>query len=168
MSKSTPSFLALLGLVAVAGYQNRGRISEMLSDARQNVPATARGPADGDSTGNGGFLAEIAALFQGGSPDGESGDTAVTRGLADLVSRFRDAGRGDLAESWVSTQANQPMNVDELEDALGHETLAELSQKTGLTRQELLLRLNVALPEVVDRFTPQGRIPTAQEMHSLG
>lgn len=162
MSKSTPSLLALLGLVAVAGYQNRGRISDMLEDARHDTttPAAQTGERQG-------FLAEIAGLFQGGAPDGRSAETALTRGLGDLVSRFRDAGRGDMAESWVSSQANQPMNVTELEDALGHETLDDLTRKTGLTRAELLLRLNVALPEVVNRFTPQGRLPTADETHTL-
>lgn len=164
MSKSTPSLLALLGLVAVAGYQNRGRISDMLTDARQNTASDSFASEGGNRAG---FLAEVAALFQGGAPDGSSGDTAVARGLSDLVRRFHESGRGDMAESWVSEQANRPMNVEELEDALGHETLDDLSQKTGLSRSELLLRLNVALPEVVNRFTPQGRLPTAEEMHSL-
>jgi uncharacterized protein YidB (DUF937 family) len=165
MSKSTPSLLALLGLVAVAGYQNRGRISEMLADARQDTTYDTKRPAPegGHPTG---FMAEVAALFQGGSPDGSSGDTAVARGLGDLVRRFHESGRGEMADSWVSEQANRPMNVTELEDALGHETLDDLSHKTGLSRSELLLRLNVALPEVVNRFTPQGRLPTADEMHS--
>lgn len=162
MSKSTPSLLALLGLVAVAGYQNRGRITEMLADARLNDKRPEHEPV-----GQRGFLDEIAGLFQGGAPDGTSGDAALTRGLGDLVRRFRDAGRGDMADSWVSAEANKPMNVTELEDALGHETLDDLSRKTGLTRAELLLRLNVALPEVVNRFTPQGRLPTADEMHNL-
>lgn len=162
MSRSTPSLLALLGLVAVAGYQNRGRISEMLADARQNDKRPEQEPMGQPS-----FLDEIAGLFQGGTPDGSSGDAVLTRGLGDLVGRFRDAGRGDMAESWVSEQTNQPMNVTELEDALGHETLDDLSRKTGLTRAELLLRLNVALPEVVNRFTPQGRLPTTDEVHNL-
>lgn len=47
MSKSTPSLLALLGLVAVAGYQNRSKI-EMLSDARNEMPGSGQGQvADG-------------------------------------------------------------------------------------------------------------------------
>ena len=162
MSKSTPSLLALLGLVAVAGYQNRGRLSDMLDDARQNTGSPAPNTPERD-----GFLTEIAGLFQGGSPDGSSGESVLSRGLGDLVGRFRDAGRGEMAESWVSTQANRPMNVAELEDALGHETLDDLGRKTGLSREELLLRLNVALPEVVNRFTPQGRLPTGDEMHGL-
>lgn len=150
MSRSTPSLLALLGLVAVAGYQNRDRISEMLSDARQKSTAsgTPLAPAGG------GFLAEIGQFFQGRS---------VSTALGDLVDRFKAAGQGDAVDSWVSDKANTPLGVDELEAALGQETLGELAQKTGLSKAEVLLRLNFALPDVVNRFTPNGRLPTEGE-----
>jgi uncharacterized protein YidB (DUF937 family) len=155
MSRSTPSLLALLGLVAVAGYQNRGRISEMMSDAQQKMNAPGA-PA------NSGFLSEIGQMFQS-NPAGRSISTA----LGDLVDRFRASGQGSTADSWVSDQANRPIPVTELEAALGSQTLADLSQRTGLSRQELLLRLNVALPEVVNRLTPNGRLPAEDEAHSL-
>lgn len=154
MSRSTPSLLALLGLVAVAGYQNRDRISEMLSDARQK----AAGPGSALSPSGGGLIAEIGEYFQA-SP--------VSTALGDLVERFKSAGRADAAQSWVSDKANMPIGVDELEAGLGNETIAALVQKTGLSRAELLLRLNVALPEVVNRFTPNGRLPTENEAQAL-
>lgn len=150
MSRSTPSLLALLGLVAVAGYQKRDRISEMLSDARQRstVSRTPQEPAGG------GFISEVGQFFQGRS---------VSTALGDLVDRFKAAGQGDAADSWVSDKANMPLGVDALEAALGQETLAELAQKTGLSQAEVLLRLNVALPDVVNRFTPNGRLPAGGE-----
>lgn len=155
MSRSTPSLLALLGLVAVAGYQNRGRISEMLNDAHQKMasPGTPSG---------GGFLSEIGQFFQS-NPTGKSVSTA----LGDLVSRFQATGHGATAQSWVSDQTNKPVSVDELKAALGTETLVELAQKTGLSQEELLLRLNVALPEVVNRFTPNGRLPVDAESNAI-
>lgn len=158
MSKSTPSLIALLGLVAVAGYQHRGRISEMLSDAQQRI--TASGPTA--SPGNGGFLSEIGQLFQN-----RTGGRTMSTALGDLVARFTDAGQGTTANSWVSDQANRPLGADDLEAALGQEILAELGQKTGLSREELLGRLNAALPEVVNRFTPNGRLPTYEESQTL-
>ena len=153
MSRSTPSLLALLGLVAVAGYQNRDRISDMLSDARQK--SAASGP-DLVPAG-GGFVAEIGQFFQGCS---------VSTALGDLVDRFKAAGQGDAADSWVSDKANTPLGVGALEAALGQETLADLAQKTGLSQAEVLLRLNVALPDVVNRFTPNGRLPTEGEVQA--
>ena len=154
MSRSTPSLLALLGLVAVAGYQNRDRISEMLSDARQK----ASEPGQTNPPVTGGFMAEVGQLFQ---------TSHLSTALNDLVDRFKASGRGDIADSWVSDKANMPLGVDALEAALGNETLAELAHKTGLPRAELLLRLNVALPDVVNRFTPNGRLPTEGEGQAL-
>lgn len=159
MSKSTPSLIALLGLVAVAGYQNRGRISEMLADARE-APQGARSgaePAPG-SEGGGGFLSEIGGLFGGTAAGG-----TLASGLGDLISRFRENGREAPADSWVSSRANVAMEPAELEAALGSETLDELSRKTGLSRGDLLARLQTALPEVVNRFTPDGRVPNEAE-----
>jgi len=165
MSKSTPSLMALLGLVAFAGYQNRARIADMLADARQN-----RAGADGVSPEQGGFLAEIGQIFQPGpSGVGTAGtdfsstglsSTGLSAALRDLKDRFTATGQGEAAESWISTEANRPLNVEALEAALGPETLDDLARKTGISRAELLLRLNVALPEVVDSMTPEGRLPT--------
>lgn len=163
MSKTTPSLLALLGLVAVAGYQNRARISEMLSDARHKSPESS--PASvrtGQTQDSGGFLSEIGRLFGAGT----SGDTLST-GLGDLMNRFKDSGRAAPADSWVSANPNMPIDAQELEAALGDETLNELAQKTGLSRTELLSRLNAALPEVVNRFTPHGRLPSETEARNF-
>lgn len=184
MSRSSPSLLALLGLVAVAGYQNRGRISEMLSDAHRGgsktTGSTGYAPGGAGSHMNqqsdihsdkqsGGFLSEIGRIFQ---PDtnsglGGAGSTSITSALGDLVDRFRQNGRTEAVDSWVSDRPNMPLNVSELEAVLGEDTMEELSQKVGLSRQELLLRLNTALPEVVNRFTPQGRLPTPLESANL-
>ena len=154
MSRTTPSLLALLGLVAVAGYQNRAKIGEMIDTARQ-APS---GPAA--SNGGGGLLAQIGALFE----DGPGGlGTTVSTGLEDLLARFRSAGQGLKAESWVASGSNLPLHDTDLEAALGDETLAEIGQKTGLSRAELLRRLSTALPDVVNRLTPDGRLPTASE-----
>ena len=158
MSKSTKSLRALLGLVDFVGYQNRSRISEMLPDARQGagVAGCDRAP-DQDS-----FLSEVGEMFRSGL----SG-SGVSAALGDLHSRFKPTGWGAAADSWVSAEPNRPRAVSELEAATGPETLADLGQKTGLSRAELLLRLNAALPEVVNRLTPNGRIPTDEEAQAV-
>ncbi len=163
MSRSTPSLLALLGLVAVAGYQNRGRISEMLADARQRSSDPGLGtPRAGAPRGQEGFIAEVGRLFGAGTTGG-----ILSSGLGELVTRFKDAGRAAPADSWVSAKPNMPIDIDNLEAAIGLESLDELGQKTGLSRKELLLRLSAALPEVVNRFTPEGRLPTEAEARSF-
>jgi uncharacterized protein YidB (DUF937 family) len=157
MSKSTPSLLALLGLVAVAGYQNRGRIGEMLADARQVNPS-----APGGHSQDTGLLSQLGQMFHPGAAG-----SALSSGLADLVTRFRATGHGTAADSWIAPGPNMPLPGHDLEMAIGHETLAELEARTGLPRAELLTRLSLALPEVVNRFTPDGRLPTGPEAQAL-
>jgi uncharacterized protein YidB (DUF937 family) len=92
-NKGMPSLLALLGLVAVAGYQNRGKLRDMISDARTG--AGAGGGASG--TGSGGLLDEIGRTFGGGADSGRN----LKEGLDSLLDRFRTNGQGEKADSWV-------------------------------------------------------------------
>jgi uncharacterized protein YidB (DUF937 family) len=159
-NKGMPSLLALLGLVAVAGYQNRDKLRDMIADARGGTGGAAQPPGTPQS---GGLLDEIGGMF-GGS--GESGRNLKT-GLDSLIERFRTAGHGDKADSWVSAGANQPLQDSELEQAIGSDTIEELSRKTGLSRDELLRRLSTALPDTVHRLTPGGRLPSESEAQDL-
>jgi uncharacterized protein YidB (DUF937 family) len=114
------------------------------------------------SAGSGGLMEEIGQIF--GS--GDAGRN-VSEGLRDLVDRFRSTGQGAKADSWVSMEANRELQPDELETAIGRDTINELSQKTGLSREEILKRLTAALPETVDRLTPDGRLPSEIEAQNL-
>lgn len=159
MSKGMPSTMALLGLLAVAGYQNRKKLAEMIRDASQNRPEEPnRGTKATGTSQMSEVLGEIGSLFGGASAGG-----ALSDGLDGLIERFRSAGQSDAADSWVSTGKNQDLQPDQLASALGDDTVAELARKTGLSRSEVLMRLSRAVPEAVNRFTPDGRLPSASE-----
>jgi uncharacterized protein YidB (DUF937 family) len=55
---------------------------------------------------------------------------------------------------------NKPVTPPQLEQAIGSEVLEVLSKQTGLSREELLARLSREPPDAVDKYTPQGRLPT--------
>ncbi|MFD0936154.1 YidB family protein [Methylobacterium trifolii] len=151
MSDGFPSMTALLGLLAVAGYQNRDKIAEMLGGGKE--PAAAPGRDGGQTSapgGLGGLLGVAAAGGAGGF---------LNSGLGELLDRFTKAGHGDAASSWVNQGPNRELPAPHLEQAIGPDVLATLSQKTGLSREELLARLSRELPGAVDRYTPDGRIP---------
>jgi uncharacterized protein YidB (DUF937 family) len=160
MSRGTPSMIALLGLLAVAGYQNRDKISELLAGRKQE-PGSGAGMGN-EQSGVGGVLGKLGGLLSGGSAG-----SVLSGGLGDLVDRFRQSGHGQAADSWVSTGPNQPIAPDQLEHAIGPDVLNTLSQQTGLSREELLSRLTRELPAAVDKFTPQGRLPTEAEAGRL-
>jgi uncharacterized protein YidB (DUF937 family) len=142
MSRGYPSLTALLGLLAIAGYQNRDKIAEMLKGG-----ANAQG-------GIGGFLDQLRSSFAGVGAGG-----ILNGGLGELLDRFKQNGQGETAESWVGKGPNKPVSPAQLEQAIGPDVLDTLSKQTGIPRDELLARLSRELPEAVDRYTPQGRLP---------
>jgi uncharacterized protein YidB (DUF937 family) len=158
MSRGSPSMVALLGLLAVAGYKNRDKITEMLGGKQ----APGGGPGVNAQRGAGGGLGGLGGLLGGLGAGG-----ILSGGIGELVERFKRNGQGKVADSWVSTGPNQPLASDQLEQAIGPEVLESLSQHTGLSRDELLSRLTRELPEAVDKFTPQGRVPTEDEAARL-
>ena len=91
----------------------------------------------------------------------------LSGGLGDLVDRFKQAGHGETADSWVRTGPNQPLRADQLQQAIGPDVLATLQQQTGLSQDELLARLTRELPNAVDQLTPHGRLPTEAEASRL-
>jgi uncharacterized protein YidB (DUF937 family) len=103
-------------------------------------------------------LDQLRNSFTGASPGG-----ILSGGLAELVDRFRQNGHQETAESWVRTGPNQPVTPSQLQQAIGPEVLDTLSRQTGLSQEELLARLSRELPDAVDRYTPQGRLPTEAE-----
>lgn len=160
MSRGYPSMTALLGLLAVAGYQNRDKIAEFLGGTSNEsaAPGTPGAVTDGQSglnqSGLGGILGQLGSALGGAGAGGLLGG-----GLNELVERFTQNGHGETASSWVNQGPNQEIAPQNLEKAIGPDILATLAQQTGLTREELLSRLSRELPQAVDRYTPDGRVP---------
>jgi uncharacterized protein YidB (DUF937 family) len=164
MAKAYPSMLALLGLVAVAGYQNREKIAEMVGKLGANTPRQPGLPQSGQGGLGGldGLLGGLRGALGGAGAATATGAGGLVRdGLGELVGRFQRNGRGDVAQSWVNHGPNQDIEPNDLETAIGRDVLAELSQRTGLSRDDLLTRLSRQLPSAVDRYTPEGRLPDA-------
>ena len=158
MSRGFPSMTALLGLLAIAGYQNRDKLAEMLGGGAPNqgrLPGQVPGQP-GQQQGGMGGLGGLLGSLGGGGVGGLLGG-----GLGELVESFRQNGHGDVAESWVGTGPNKEVAPDQLEKAIGPDVLSHLTQQTGLSREELLARLSKELPQAVDKYTPEGRIPSA-------
>lgn len=146
MSRKLPSLVALLGLVAVAGYQNREKIGEFVKSLTGSDPADA-------ATG----AIESVRKTLGDGPIA----SRITGGLTELVDQFKTNGEGAAAESWVAAGPNAQIDVPHLETALGPDLIDGLVKQTGLNREELLARLSTVLPEAVDRLTPDGRLPAS-------
>lgn len=147
MSRGFPSMTALLGLLAIAGYQNRDKIAEMLG--------SAQGGAGTGQSGLGGLLGQLSGGLGAGGVGG-----LLSGGIGELVDRFKQSGQADTVNSWVGTGPNKQIAPSQVEQAIGPDVLETLSTQTGLSRQELLARLSRELPNAVDKYTPQGHLPT--------
>jgi uncharacterized protein YidB (DUF937 family) len=132
MSRGMPSMTALLGMLALAGYQNRDKLMEMFNSATGGLTKSSQGG------GAGGLL--------GGS-------------LSELLEQFTKNGQGEAAESWIGPGPNKEIAPPELKQAIGQDVLAALVKQTGLSQEEILARLSRDLPTAVDRYTPDGRLP---------
>lgn len=148
-----PSLTALLGLLAVAGYQNRDKIGEWLGGVTQaNSGAPAAPGQTSVAGGQGGILGNLGGMLGAGGLGGMIGE---------LVDRFQQAGQGEKADSWVRQGPNQEVEAPDLEQALGPQMIDALTRQTGLSRDELLARLSRVVPQAVDSATPDGTIARA-------
>ena len=101
----------------------------------------------------------LANRGQGGA--GAGGDSGGLGGLAGLAEQFQRGGLGDVMKSWIGTGQNLPVSPDQLGEVLGGDVLGQLTQHTGMDQGDLLGKLSQILPQMVDRATPDGRIPDA-------
>ncbi|WP_424631726.1 YidB family protein [Bradyrhizobium sp. SYSU BS000235] len=149
MSRGFPSMTALLGLLALAGYQNRDKLAELLKGAGNTQPGASneKGPLDG-------VLGNLSGGLAGTGIGG-----LLSGGLQELLERFKQNGQGDAAESWINKGPNKELPAPQLKQAIGPDVLAALEQQTGLSQEELLARLSRELPTAVDQYTPDGRLP---------
>jgi uncharacterized protein YidB (DUF937 family) len=85
-------------------------------------------------------------------------------GLGGLVERFRQGGLEEVIKSWVGTGPNKAISPTQLQQALGPETVDGLSRETGMPRDDLLSQLARLLPEVIDKLTPDGKVPREDDM----
>jgi uncharacterized protein YidB (DUF937 family) len=157
----SPLALAVLGTLAYKALKNKGGLGGVFganpqtanpagSVASPNVGG-ATAPATGGVGGLGGLL-------------GGLGGSGLGAGLRDLLDRFRETGHEDKAQSWVSTGANRPIAANELEQVLGADRINWLMQQTGLPKDQLLAGLSTELPSAIDKLTPQGKVPSDDEL----
>jgi uncharacterized protein YidB (DUF937 family) len=104
----------------------------------------------------------LGGLLAGGAAGG-----VLSGGLGDLLKQFQQAGQGEVASSWIGSGPNKAINPKDLTQALGADQINGLMAQTGLSQDELLAGLSEQLPRFVDHLTPDGRLPTEQEMSRL-
>ena len=81
-------------------------------------------------------------------------------GFGGFIDRFRNAGLGDVAESWIATGDNTPVSNEQIESALGADTIDSVAEQAGVDRDKAATALGYLTPRVVDTLTPDGEVPS--------
>lgn len=81
-------------------------------------------------------------------------------GVSGLVEAFQKGGLGEIAQSWVSSGANQPISAEQVQAVLGSGAIGQFAEKLGVDPQVGAAKLAELLPGLVDRLTPGGQLPT--------
>jgi uncharacterized protein YidB (DUF937 family) len=108
----------------------------------------------------------LGSVLAGGAAGGAAG-SILGGGLNDLLKQLQEGGQQDTADSWVSKGPNKDIAPNDLGAALGADQINTMMQSSGLSRQELLEGLSQVLPGMVDQLTPDGRMPSADELRRL-
>jgi uncharacterized protein YidB (DUF937 family) len=169
----SPITMAMLALLAYKAYNKLNETQPNAAPQPPNAPAGNAGGGLGDLLGGlfggrasgGGGLGNLGGL--GGLLAGGAAGTVLSGGLKDVLDQLAQNGHGDVAKSWVGTGANKDISPNDLGQALGDDTVNSLAEQAGVSKIELLDGLSQQLPQFVDQLTPQGRVPTEQEMSRM-
>jgi len=158
----SPLTMALLGLLAYKAVKSFSGGQPSAAPARPSAPAATNTGAPGAGTGAG----NLGDLLKGVLGGGAAG-TALSGGLNDLLKQLQQNGQGDVANSWVGTGQNKAIAPKDLASALGADRINGLMAYSGMSREDMLSGLSKHLPNVVDKLTPEGRLPTEEEASRL-
>lgn len=157
MSPLTMGLLALLAYKALKGSGILG------SEAPAGQAPTRSAPDANQAGGASDWLTGLQKVIAGGGAGG-----ILSGGLNELLKRLQQAGQGQAAQSWIEKGTNEPLNPDDLEKAVGTDTLDTLAERMGVPRERLLDELKAMLPTTVDAMTPDGRLPDEKEAARWG
>lgn len=163
MSPLTMAVLGLLAYKAIKSFTGNQPSAETVGTPRSTQPVSRPGgPTNAGMPGGG--LGDLLSSGLGGLLASGTAGGVLSGGLNELLKQFQQSGQGDVAKSWVGTGPNKSISPNDLAKTLGSDQIDTLMTQTGMSRDELIAGLSQALPEVVDKLTPQGRVPTEQEL----
>jgi uncharacterized protein YidB (DUF937 family) len=80
-------------------------------------------------------------------------------GLSAIVAKLQQAGLGDQVKSWIGNGQNLPITAEQLQAALGSDTVKQLAARFNIPIDQLSKVLAQQLPAAVDHASPGGSLP---------
>jgi len=157
----SPMTMAILGLLAWKALKHFTAGSPGAS--APSIPAPSGGTVAAGGSGGGG-LGDILKGPLGGVLGGAAAGSVISGGLGDLLKQLQQGGHGDTANSWVGKGENKAIAPGDLANALGADQINSLASQSGMSPDDLLKGLSQYLPQVIDHLTPDGRLPSENEV----
>jgi uncharacterized protein YidB (DUF937 family) len=107
------------------------------------------------------ILSAVAGLLS--TRDSSIGGSA---GLGGLIGSFQKKGLGDMMSSWISTGPNPPISPAQVTDVLGSDTVKQFASRAGVPTAEAGSLLAGLLPAVIDKLTPDGKVPETNSLEN--
>lgn len=89
-------------------------------------------------------------------------------GVPGLLKAFQEKGLGDAVASWIGTGQNQAVSGEQIQQVLGNSQLQNLAQQFGLSPEMISSGLASALPQVIDKLSPNGELPNNSQLLEQG
>jgi uncharacterized protein YidB (DUF937 family) len=114
-----------------------------------------QGQAGGQSGASSGLLQQLIGML--GTPGA----------LSNITKGFQGAGLDNVLQSWVGTGQNLPISGDQVKQVLGSGNVADLGARAGLSETDASNQLAGMLPQVIDKLTPDGKLPSQGDLGSV-
>ena len=128
----------------------------------------------GGQGGSGGLDSILGGLTGGGGQGGGGGGLGAlvpviggllaSGGLQKILGGLKANGLSQQADSWVGTGQNEPVSGADMEKAVGKEQIQEVAKQLGVSESEAADVVAKAVPEVVDKVSPDGQLPPEQDL----
>ena len=126
---------------------NRAQTQTQAQDPLSSILSGLTGGSGTSSGGGSGRLLQLALamLQQNGGLDG-------------VLGKFRQAGMGAQADSWVSSGQNMNISPDQLQQVFGSGSLNDIASQLGMSQNQAGSTMSQMLPELINQLTPQGQV----------
>ena len=122
-----------------------------------------------------GILDSVKSVLGNSSEDNQGGLMSTVMnlvggqsgGLNGLISQFNSKGLGDVVSSWIGTGNNLPVSPEQIQSVLGSDKINNIASKLGIDPSAVTSQLSTLLPQVVDKMTPEGKVPEGDMMSNI-
>lgn len=117
-------------------------------------------------------ITEIASALMGLMNNGQDQSASGgLGGLASIISGMQgggDSGLADLASSWLGNGSNAAVSGDQLGQMFGQDKISSFAQQLGISEDQAMSGLQAAVPDMVDKASPEGSLDLNSLLDSVG